>query len=98
MEYAKTCDLLVSQHAEDHRLTCGAQMHEGRVSTKLGLRGWPREAEEIIVARDVFVFNSDPGAANDESFSTTSVIPRIANDLTARGMKLDAAMFKRAGR
>ncbi len=53
MEYAKTCDLMITQHAEDHALTCGAQMHEGRISTKLGLRGWPREAEEIIVARDI---------------------------------------------
>ena len=50
-----------------------------------------------IVARDVFVFNADP-AAGDGSFSATGVVPRIANDLAARGTKLDGAMFKRAGR
>jgi len=50
-----------------------------------------------IVARDVFVFNADP-AGGDGSFSATGVVPRIANDLAARGTKLDPAMFKRAGR
>jgi pilus assembly protein CpaF len=49
-----------------------------------------------IVARDVFVFNSEGGG--DGTFSATGVVPRIANDLAARGMKLDAGIFKRAGR
>jgi pilus assembly protein CpaF len=48
-----------------------------------------------IVARDVFVFNADGG---DGTFSATGVVPRLANDLAARGMKLDPAIFKRAGR
>lgn len=48
-----------------------------------------------IVARDVFVFNAE---GQDGSFSATGVVPRIANDLAARGMKLDAGMFKRASR
>ena len=39
LEYARTFDLTVIQHAEDHALTDGAQMHEGVVSTLLGLRG-----------------------------------------------------------
>ena len=55
LEYAATFDLPVIQHAEDHALTEGAQMHEGAVSTQLGLRGWPRVAEDIIVARDVLL-------------------------------------------
>src|SRR5437899_2300073 len=55
LEYASTFDLPVIQHAEDHALTDGAQMHEGAVSTRLGLRGWPRVAEDAIVARDVLL-------------------------------------------
>ena len=51
LEYATTFDLPVIQHAEDHALTEGAQMHEGSVSTRLGLRGWQRNAEDVIVAR-----------------------------------------------
>lgn len=50
-----------------------------------------------VVARDLFVFNPDP-AGGDGSFSATGVVPRIANELAARGMKLDSAIFKRAGR
>lgn len=50
-----------------------------------------------IVARDLFVFNADP-AGGDGSFSATGTVPRIANELAARGTKLDASLFKRAGR
>ncbi|MBX3222870.1 MAG: CpaF family protein, partial [Labilithrix sp.] len=50
-----------------------------------------------IVARDLFVFNADP-AGGEGSFSATGVVPRIANELAARGMKLDASLFKRSGR
>jgi dihydroorotase len=55
LEYAATFDIPVIQHAEDHALTEGAQMHEGSVSTRLGLRGWPRVAEDVIVARDILL-------------------------------------------
>jgi hypothetical protein len=50
-----------------------------------------------IVARDIFVFNADP-QGGEGGFSATGVVPRLANDLAARGMKLDPSMFKRAGR
>lgn len=52
MEYAKGLDVLLAQHAEDMRLTDGAVAHEGHNAARLGLRGWPRVAEESIVARD----------------------------------------------
>jgi dihydroorotase len=55
LEYARTFDVPVIQHAEDHALTEGAEMHEGWVATKLGLRGWPASAEDVIVARDVIL-------------------------------------------
>jgi len=50
-----------------------------------------------IVARDLFVFTADP-QGGEGTFSATGVVPRLATDLAARGMKLDPAMFKRAGR
>ena len=59
LEYAKNFDMPVIQHAEDHDLTQGADMHEGAVSAKLGLRGWPRAAEDVIVARDVILAEGD---------------------------------------
>ncbi len=52
LEYVKAFGGVVAQHAQDPRLTEGAQMHEGDVSAELGLAGWPAVAEEAIVARD----------------------------------------------
>ncbi|MDK7138574.1 dihydroorotase [Corynebacterium simulans] len=55
LEYAKGLDVLLAQHAEDYRMTEGASAHEGETAAKLGLRGWPRVAEESIVARDALL-------------------------------------------
>ncbi|GAB3843807.1 hypothetical protein GCM10029963_19410 [Micromonospora andamanensis] len=55
LEYVKAFDGIIAQHAEEPRLTEGAQMHEGEVSTRLGLTGWPAVAEEAIIARDVLL-------------------------------------------
>jgi dihydroorotase len=52
LEYASALDVVIAQHAEDHRMTVGAQAHEGVVASRLGLAGWPATAEETIVARD----------------------------------------------
>ncbi|MDX6743142.1 dihydroorotase [Actinocorallia sp. A-T 12471] len=52
LEYVKAFDGVVAQHAQEPRLTEGAQMNEGEVSDRLGLRGWPAVAEESIIARD----------------------------------------------
>ena len=52
LEYASSLDAVIAQHAEDHRLTAGAQAHEGVVASQLGLAGWPAAAEETIVASD----------------------------------------------
>lgn len=55
LEYVKAFDGVVAQHAQEPRLTAGAQMHEGVVSGELGLAGWPAVAEEAIIARDVLL-------------------------------------------
>jgi dihydroorotase len=55
LEYVKAFDGVVAQHAEEPRLTVGAQMHEGDRSARLGLTGWPAAAEEAIIARDVLL-------------------------------------------
>ena len=55
LEYVKAFDGVVAQHAQEPRLTEGAQMNEGEVSAVLGLRGWPAVAEEAIIARDVLL-------------------------------------------
>lgn len=55
LEYVKTFDGVIAQHAQDPRLTEGAQMNEGELSGRLGLAGWPAVAEESIIARDVLL-------------------------------------------
>jgi dihydroorotase len=55
LEYVKAFGGVVAQHAQEPRLTEGAQMHEGEVSAVLGLPGWPAAAEEAIIARDVLL-------------------------------------------
>lgn len=55
LEYVKTFDGIIAQHAQEPRLTDNAQMNEGDVSARLGLKGWPAVAEEAIIARDVLL-------------------------------------------
>src|SRR4051812_48323720 len=55
LEYVKAFDGVVAQHAEEPRLTEGAQMNEGVESARLGLTGWPAVAEEAVIARDVLL-------------------------------------------
>jgi dihydroorotase len=61
VEYAKMFDLPVLDHCQDESLTKDAVMNEGTVSTRLGLRGWPHAAEDIIVARNI-ILSSYSGA------------------------------------
>jgi dihydroorotase len=52
LEYVKAFGGVIAQHAQEPRLTEGAQMNEGVASGRLGLAGWPAVAEEAIIARD----------------------------------------------
>ena len=52
LEYSTALGAVIAQHAEEPRLTVGAQAHEGEQAARLGLTGWPAPAEEAIVARD----------------------------------------------
>jgi dihydroorotase len=55
LEYVKSFDGVVAQHAQEPSLTKDAQMNEGAVSAELGLAGWPSMAESSIIARDVLI-------------------------------------------
>jgi dihydroorotase len=55
LEYARTFGIPVADHCEDPTLSAGGAMHEGIVSTRLGLKGIPSAAEEIMVARDILL-------------------------------------------
>jgi dihydroorotase len=85
LEYAKNFDLPVIQHAEDHELTHGAEMHEGEVSARLGLRGWPRVAEDVIIARDVILAEYVKARYHVAHVSTLGAI-RIIREAKSRGL------------
>lgn len=53
MEYLKAFDAIYAEHCEDEALAANGQMHEGDRSARLGLRGIPAEAEELMAARDI---------------------------------------------
>lgn len=89
MEYARTFDLLVSQHCEDHHLTEGAQMHEGARSTQLGLRGWPRAAEDIIVARDLILAELTGARYHVAHISSLGAV-RLIREAKSRGLQVSA--------
>jgi len=89
MEYARTFDLLVSQHCEDHHLTKGAQMHEGARSTQLGLRGWPRAAEDIIVARDLILAELTGARYHVAHISSLGAV-RLIREAKSRGLRVSA--------
>ncbi len=55
LEYVRGFDGVIAQHAQDPRLTEGAQANEGAVASELGLTGWPSVAEEAIIARDILL-------------------------------------------
>jgi dihydroorotase len=54
-EYAAPMDALLSQHCEEHTMTEGFDINDGVVAARLGLRGYPAVAEDIIVARDILL-------------------------------------------
>lgn len=89
LTYAKNFDLPVIQHAEDHHLTAGASMHEGAVSARLGLRGWPRVAEDIIVARDILLAEY-VGARYHAAHLSTHGAARLVAEAKSRNLRVSA--------
>mgnify|MGYP000579578436 CR=1 FL=1 len=89
LEYAANFDLPVIQHAEDHALTEGSLMNEGAISTRLGLRGWPRVAEDIIVARDVLLAELTGAKYHVAHISSRGAV-RILREAKSRGVRVTA--------
>jgi dihydroorotase len=76
-EYARDHELPVFQHTEDHALTQGADMHEGAVATRLGLRGSPRVAEDAVVARDLLIAEYTGGRYHAAHISTRGALEAL---------------------
>ena len=78
LDYVKAFGGLISQHAQDPRLADGAACcHEGELSGRLGLPGWPGAAEEVVVARDVMLARHTGGRVHVAHVSTAGSIEVI---------------------
>lgn len=89
LEYVKTFDGVVAQHAQDPRLTEGAQMNEGALSSELGLKGWPAVAEESIIARDVLLAEHTGARLHICHLSTAGSV-EVVRWAKARGVQVTA--------
>lgn len=78
LEYAKIFDIPVVDHCEDKNLAAGGSMNEGTVSTRLGLRGMSRAAEELDVARDVILSRITGGRVHIAHISTRESLHWVA--------------------
>ncbi len=89
LEYVKAFDGVVAQHAQEPRLTEGAQMNEGEWSGVLGLTGWPAVAEEAIIARDVLLAEHVGSRVHICHLSTAGSV-EIVRNAKARGIDVTA--------
>ena len=89
MEYTLPFGMPVISHAEDHTLARGGCMHEGVVSTELGLRGIPAAAEDVMVARDVLLAELTGAHVHIAHLSTAGAV-RLVRDAKARGVRVTA--------
>jgi dihydroorotase len=89
LEYATGLGVLIAQHAEEPRLTAGAVAHEGPNAARLGLAGWPRAAEESIVARDALLAR-DAGARVHICHASTAGTVEILKWAKQQGISITA--------
>ncbi|GAB2695551.1 dihydroorotase [Nocardia thraciensis] len=89
LEYANSLGVLIAQHAEEPRLTGGAVAHEGPTAARLGLAGWPRAAEESIVARDALLAR-DAGARVHICHASTAGTVELVKWAKGQGISITA--------
>lgn len=89
LEYSSALGVLIAQHAEEPRLTVDAVAHEGPTAARLGLGGWPRAAEESIVARDALLAR-DAGARVHICHASTAGTVELLKWAKGQGISITA--------
>jgi dihydroorotase len=89
LEYSSMFDLPVIAHEEDCGLACGGVMNEGAVSFRLGLKGMPAAAEEVMVARDIALVERTGGRLHVAHVSSAGSI-HLIREAKARGLPVSA--------
>ena len=89
LQYVKGFGGVIAQHAQEPRLTEGAQMNDGALATELGLKGWPAVAEESIIARDALLAEQT-GARLHICHLTTAGAVDVIRWAKGRGIQITA--------
>lgn len=89
MQYARMLGMTIISHCEDVNLSAGGSMHEGYVSTVLGLKGIPASAEETMVARDI-ILAGETGCRLHIAHVSTAGSVRLVREAKARGVRVTA--------
>ena len=87
--YAKMFDKVIMQHCQVMELTAGGVMHEGFESMRLGLRGMPSAAEDIMVARDIRLAEITGGRLHIQHISTARAVELVREGIR-RGIRVTA--------
>jgi dihydroorotase len=74
LEYSRVFDVPIIDHCEDSQLVDGGVIHEGEVATRLGLKGWPGVAEDIMVQRDLLLAEYTGGHVHIAHISTGQAV------------------------
>lgn len=89
MQYARMLDLPIISHCEDRELSSGGSMHEGYMSTVLGLKGIPASAEEVMVAREILLAGETGCRVHIAHVSTAGSV-RLVREAKSRGIPVTA--------
>ncbi len=89
LQYATAFDAVICNHSEEPSLTADAQMNEGVMSGVLGLPGWPHEAEEVMIARDL-ILAAGVGARLHVPHVSTKGAVELIRVAKARGVRVTA--------
>ena len=89
LQYAKGIDTLIIAHEEEPTLSAGGVMHEGAVSSVLGLRGIPAESEEVMLARDLILLRQLGGRIHIAHLSSASSVEMVRR-AKAEGLSVTA--------
>ncbi len=89
MEYVKPFGIPVITHSEDVKLSAGGVMHEGFVSTELGLRGIPGASEEVMVGRDI-ILSEITGTPLHVCHVSSKGTVRLVREAKKRGVRVTA--------
>jgi len=87
LEYAQMFDLPVMDHCQDYSLVTDGVMHEGHVSTLLGLRGWPSAGEELVVARNILLAETTGAHVHCQHLSAAGSV-RLLREAKGRGVTI----------